>query len=362
MISSQHTTNIGTHESVVLYPSVGYLDQARQHWRLWIQGAVFEPGDVNLRKRLLIQLLRRVMDVDADQLQSPVFQDRIRGFLAETARGKRIQLRLGGKTHRLPKKSKKNGQFSGILTIPREQLESSLSHSEGGLNGVVGDQRLVMQVVLGEGDCRDICGEFHLLHPEGWSVISDIDDTIKQSSVCSRRDLLANTFLRKFRHVDGMTDVYHRWAADGASFHYVSSSPWQLFSPLADFQDEFFPDGSFHLRSFRLRDHMLRRLLLRRPGKSVVIRRLVNALPQRRFVLIGDSGEKDLEIYARVARRFPDQVKMIMIRELPSRPLGPVRLEKAMRGISAEKLLIFRDADELPHGMDLILSDQMAIT
>ncbi len=362
MITSQHTTNISSHESVVLYPSVGHLDEDRRHWRLWIQGSVFEPGDVNLRKRLLIQLLRRVMDVDTAQLQSAVFQDRIRGFLAETARGKRIQLRFAGKTYRLPKKSKKNGQFSGVLTIPHEQLQASIQGVSPGLAGMVGDQHLVMQVALGEGDCRDICGKFHLLHPEGWSVISDIDDTIKQSSVYSRRDLLANTFLREFRQVDGMTDVYNRWAADGASFHYVSSSPWQLYSPLADFQDEFFPDGSFHLRSFRLRDHMLRRLLLRRPGKSVVIRRLVNALPERRFVLIGDSGEKDLEIYARVARRFPDQVRKIMIRELPSRPLTTARLEKTMKGVPAEKLLIFRDADELPLQMNPILNDQLAVT
>lgn len=348
MITSRHRTNIRSHESVVLYPSVGSLDESQAYWRVWIQGAVFDTGEVNLRKRLMIQLLRRAMDVDPTQLTSPLFQDRIRGFLAEPERGKRVLIRCGDKTYPLPKKTKKNGQFSAVLKIPRDAVEASICQhpwkpGHGGSSSL-----LTMQLALGETDFREINGEIHLLHPRGWSVISDIDDTIKDSDVCSRRQLLANTFLREFRDVDGMADVYRGWAESGAAFHYVSSSPWQLFDPLVDFQEELFPDGSFHLRSFRLRDHMLRRLLLRRPGKSVPVRRLVASFPERKFLLVGDSGEKDLAIYARVMRRYPDQIDRILIRDLPERPITPARLEKAAKGVPPEKLLIFDDPSELP--------------
>jgi hypothetical protein len=354
MITSRHRTNIRSHESVVLYPSVGSLDESEAYWRVWIQGAVFDTGEVNLRKRLMIQLLRRAMDVEATDLNSPLFQDRIRGFLAEPERGKRVLIRCGDKTYRIPRKTKKNGQFSAVLKIPREAVESSISRQKwqpgrGGSSSV-----LTMQIALGETDFREISGEIHLLHPQGWSVISDIDDTIKDTEVTSRRQLLANTFLREFRDVAGMAELYRDWAGEGASFHYVSSSPWQLFDPLVDFQEELFPDGSFHLRSFRLRDHMLRRLLLRRPGKSVPVRRLVASFPERRFVLVGDSGEKDLDIYSRVTRRYPSQIDRILIREVPERPLTPLRLEKAAKGIPRELLLIFRDPSELPRELQQI--------
>ena len=351
MITSRHRTNIRSHESVVLYPSVGSLDESQAYWRLWIQGAVFDTGEVNFRKRLMINLLRRVMDVDPTQLNSPVFQDRIRGFLAEPERGKRVLIRCGKRTYALPRKTKKNGQFSAVLKIPRDAVEASISERPWQLGRGGGSCVLSMQLALGEGDFREISGEIHLLQPQGLSVISDIDDTIKESVVTSRRELLANTFLRKFRDVPGMADLYRDWADEGAAFHYVSSSPWQLFDPLVDFQEELFPDGSFHLRSFRLRDHMLRRLLLRRPGKSVVVRRLVASFPERKFVLVGDSGEKDLDIYARVARRYPEQVERILIRELPNRP---VRFEKVARGISPQTLQIFHDPSELPRALGQI--------
>lgn len=343
---SRHRTNIHRHESVVLYPSIGHLDKSEQNWRLWIQGAVFERGEVNLRKRLMLQLLRRAMDVDPVEFGSELFQERISGFLAQPEKGKRIHIRLAGKTYRLPRKTRRNGQFSGVLLVPRTEIATPIRTPSNGEADREGS-RIETQLALDEGDEREILGEMHLLAPGGLSIISDIDDTIKHSGVTSRRELLSNTFLRQFRDVEGMADVYRQWGTAGAAFHYVSSSPWQLYAPLLAFRQSFFPPGSMHLRSFRLRDHMLRKLLLRRPGKSVVVGRLVQAFPQRRFILVGDSGEKDLEIYGRVARRFRRQVCAIMIRELDGRPLTPGRISRAMRGVDGNLLQIFRDSSEL---------------
>src|SRR6185295_2069331 len=111
-------------------------------------------------------------------------------------------------------------------------------------------------------------GQAYLLPPTGESVISDIDDTLKHSQVACKKTLLANTFLRPYETIPGMAGVFRDWWAEGAAFHYVSSSPWQLYEHLAaHLADEGFPTGSFHLRHFRLRDHLLRRiLLLRRSG------------------------------------------------------------------------------------------------
>ena len=98
-------------------------------------------------------------------------------------------------------------------------------------------------------DKRQFSGRVQLLEPTGFSVVSDIDDTIKVSQVLDKGELLANTFIRPYREVTGMATQYRQWAKHGAAFHYVSSSPWQLFQPLMNFMETSgFPAGDFHLK------------------------------------------------------------------------------------------------------------------
>ena len=46
------------------------------------------------------------------------------------------------------------------------------------------------------------------------------------------------------------------------------------------------------------------------------LQKLFQRFPQRKFLLIGDSGEKDPEIYATVHKTFPKQVLGIAIRNV----------------------------------------------
>ena len=57
-----------------------------------------------------------------------------------------------------------------------------------------------------------------LLDTNGLSVISDIDDTIKETNVTQKRQLLRNTSLREFRAIDGMADFYARLRDAGRPF------------------------------------------------------------------------------------------------------------------------------------------------
>ncbi|MEX2025866.1 MAG: App1 family protein, partial [Pirellulaceae bacterium] len=192
-------------------------------------------------------------------------------------------------------------------------------------------------------------GTVHLIPPQGVSIISDIDDTLKHSDVASRHTLLANTFLHEYQPIAGMAEQFQRWADAGAAFHYVSSSPWQLYRHLSShLAEEGFPEGTFHLRAFRLRDHLLRRLLLlRRSGKAAVIKGILRTFPRRKFVLVGDSGEADPEIYASLGRRFPQQVARILIREVDVPQNNPTRFGKAFRGLEPDVAATFREAGEL---------------
>lgn len=75
-----------------------------------------------------------------------------------------------------------------------------------------------------------------------------------------------------------------------------------------------FPPGSMHLRD----DARLISRLVETPGqaKREAILQILLDFPQRKFVLIGDSGEIDLEIYTRIAAEYPDQIMKIFIRDV----------------------------------------------
>lgn len=335
--------NLAPTDSVVLYPSFGHLVDNGSHWRISVHGTVFESGEIGIQKRILIRLLRRVMQATPDEMESELFRERIRCFIAQTEGGKRVGVRVGSQSVVFRKGTKRNGQFQGAVRVAVDEAKKISN------NGKNGDCWIGFDAVgaeFGEPTCY---GKAQLLGETGVSVITDIDDTIKDTEVTSRRELLANTFLREFRSIDGMAEVYRAWADLGAAFHYVSSSPWQLYEPLERLRDSAgFPPGSFHLRSFRLRDHMLRRMLLvRRPGKSAVIRSIVSTFPRRRFLLVGDSGEKDPEIYAALARKFPQQIHAICIRQLPDRRLDTGREEKLLKMVPREKWHTFTRPDQI---------------
>jgi len=98
---------------------------------------------------------------------------------------------------------------------------------------------------------------------------------------------------------------------------------------------------------------MLRRLLLiRRRGKIKPLHLLLRTFPCRRFVLVGDSGERDPEIYGALARKFRHQIKAIYIREIPQKPMDPERLRKVFHGIPRDRWLVFRTPAELPTRLD----------
>jgi phosphatidate phosphatase APP1 len=177
-----------------------------------------------------------------------------------------------------------------------------------------------------EGDERSFTGRVQLIGETGLSVISDIDDTIKISEVNNPVALVENTFAREFRPIPGMADRYRKWSQDGAVFHYVSASPWQLYAPLEAFlADHHFPPGSFHLKEFRWKDS-----------------RFVNLFtPSDEIMLVGDSGERDAELYADLARNHK-QVTRILIRD-PKDDADADRYRKAFDGLPRERWTVFRD-------------------
>jgi phosphatidate phosphatase APP1 len=334
-------SNLKLDQQVDLFPTFAYPDPKRGSWRLLVAGFTFCSGESNLRQRMFLRLLRQVLRIDEEQLKAnPVFQERIVDFLTDPQRATTIVVRL--KNHdsqSVLRKSRRNGHFRGGFVVPQHDLHRACPE----LNDV-GMALMPYGVLLPPDDKREVAGYIQVLAERGVSVISDIDDTIKISQVAHRRQLLHNTFLHPFVAVPGMAELYQSWAAQGAAFHYVSSSPWQLFRPLSElFEGSNFPKGSFHLRSIRFGDPSVMRLFVsRKRNKYHVIRTIFRLFPKRRFVLVGDSGEKDPEIYGTIARKFPNQIERIIIRRVVGRRWTRKRVAKAFRNIPRELWQTFR--------------------
>ncbi|REL39174.1 DUF2183 domain-containing protein [Rhodohalobacter sp. SW132] len=190
-------------------------------------------------------------------------------------------------------------------------------------------------------------GRAQLIEPEGLSIISDIDDTIKVTEIpAGSRIVVRNTFFKAYTDAPGMQNMYQQWA-DTAAFHYVSGSPWQLYNSLSNFliEETGFPEGTFHMKTVRKnllnlnswRD--LRELatneLITYEQKISQIDHLMNTYPNRRYIFIGDSGEMDPEVYSTIREDHAEKIQEIVIRDvINARELQPERLE-GMRVINA---------------------------
>jgi len=336
-------TNLHGEDRVILFPSLGHQSASGDHWLIDVHGDVSGPaGRLSLSKRVLLKLLKRSMRASDEAFAGELFRERIARFVAHDRPGRRIAVRIGERVVALPKKTRPNGHFQAVLRVP-----TAMAHELAAADGRT-DSLLPVEVCLPDLGMA-ASGQVRLLGRKGVSIISDIDDTLKHSYVACKRTLLCNTFLKPFETIPGMAGLFRAWSETGAAFHYVSSSPWQLYQHLADhLAVEGFPAGSFHLRAFRLRDHLLRRLLmLRRSGKLSVIRSLVKTFPERQFLLVGDSGEHDPEVYGAISRRFPRQVAGVFIRQLAGGRDSRRRYAKAFRGVDPQLVRLFADAEEL---------------
>lgn len=150
-------------------------------------------------------------------------------------------------------------------------------------------------------------------------IISDIDDTVLRTYVTRTLKMIwvtlsGSAYSRE--PFEGTSELYRALVAGVSGkannpVFYVSKSPWNLYDLLVDFMDYHeLPRGALLLRDIGVReapplDH-----------KSAAVQQLLESYPRLRFVLIGDSGERDAEIYCSVAERYPGRVAAIYIRDV----------------------------------------------
>jgi phosphatidate phosphatase APP1 len=158
-----------------------------------------------------------------------------------------------------------------------------------------------------------------------YGVISDMDDTVIQSHVTDFIRAAGMVLLENARTrlpFPGVAAFYTalvqgRSGTAGNPIFYVSSSPWNLYDVIAEFLEaQQIPAGPMLLRDWDLGPSLLRNASY----KSGVIREILATYPRMPFVLIGDSGQEDPEIYAEVVSTHPGRILAVYIRNVRQNP------------------------------------------
>lgn len=159
-------------------------------------------------------------------------------------------------------------------------------------------------------------------------IISDIDDTIIHAYATRplkmfRSLMFANASTRlPFSGVKAFYRALHegQTGRDRNPFFYISSSSWQMYDVIQDFLHiHDLPPGPIFLRELACTGSV--KDPWRHAHKFMWVREILEAYPGIPFVLIGDSGQRDAEIYSLAVRTFPGRIPAVYIRDVvPTKP------------------------------------------
>lgn len=178
---------------------------------------------------------------------------RLAPFIARSVSNQRVTVKVFAPVHLDPTTSiiaerdfrtNEYGHFAGRLRVrshyipPPESwsVEASLLPPRGSAHG-------------------SVRREVTFISDYGVSLISDIDDTVKNTAILSgARELFRNTFVRDLSSmsIDGVREWYEKMVRMGAQVHYVSNSPYQCWPIIQSFMDMVgLPmGGSVHLKQY----------------------------------------------------------------------------------------------------------------
>jgi len=156
-------------------------------------------------------------------------------------------------------------------------------------------------------------------------IVSDFDDTMIVSDVTNKIKLGYNTVFKNYKQrtaVPTMLERFQKIMAQNpkdapSTLFILSGSPQQLFFAVEDFL-------AFH--------HFPKHILILKKAhgehkdpltdqfayKTQKIERLIKLYPNMKWVMFGDSGEKDAEIYKFIKKKYPNKVISYRIRDVES--------------------------------------------
>ncbi len=267
------------------------------------------PTQLFVRGRVIEDKGLEIATPDATRWRN--FLDTYKRFVSDKVPHARLRVVYPGGEEEL--EADAQGYFKARLELPEavsagwtEVAYSLLSPERRGVEAA----QAVGRVLVPEADAQ-------------FGVISDMDDTVVQTDVTRwvrvlGAVLFGNAYTRlPFRGVA----TFYRALEQGTSgarnpLFYVSSSPWNLYDLLLEFLTlGQIPLGPLNLRAWRGGTGELF------PGehgafKQGEIQRILDTFPSLHFILIGDSGEQDPEIYGEIVQRYPGRILGVYIRDV----------------------------------------------
>jgi phosphatidate phosphatase APP1 len=186
-----------------------------------------------------------------------------------------------------------------------------------------------------------------------FGTISDVDDTVISTNVTNKLKMILTVILlneHTRKPFEGVA-AFYRALQKGASgsddnpIFYVSNSAWNLYTLLVEFfKVQEIPIGPLLMRDFG--DH----LLFSKDHdnhKRTNIKRILETFPHLPFVLIGDSGEQDPEIYSEIVKEYSDRIRVIYIRSVNKNPSRIAAIDKLIQevGQTGSQLVLTPDSE-----------------
>lgn len=307
-------------EEILFFPTSA-RELGDEQWDVPVLAWVYEMENGTISHEIGRKLIGEILefaDVSEAQTHSALFKERIKWFLVDNERNKVLKIGGDDQTQQSPR-SLANGHIKFATQIT--------SNAQAGT-------WIDIPVNVPDTDQRRFAAKTQLIPRKGVSVISDIDDTVKISEVIDKQALIQHVFFKDYEATTDMPQFYAELAKQGHYFHYISASPWQLYPNLKPFMEQHYPKGSYSFRHFRATDSSFIAFLRSSMNYKIeAISNIIRRYPEHAFILVGDSGEKDPEVYAQIYRQFPNNIKQILIREVSGSDLGDARKAQAFEGI-----------------------------
>ncbi|MGN6646560.1 MAG: phosphatase domain-containing protein [Cytophaga sp.] len=157
-------------------------------------------------------------------------------------------------------------------------------------------------------------------------LVSDIDDTVIHSYISNKFSkflTLMFTKVEKRQAVEPTMKLIRDQYGVGVAPFYLSNSEQNLYPLIYRFlKHNNFPKGPIFLKEMRkLRDVFRgKKFPAQDLHKLATLNQLMRFFPEKDFILLGDNTQRDLDIYLRMAEKFPTNIKYIVILKVVDRP------------------------------------------
>lgn len=305
--------------------------------------AVFSQEPSCVVSHVVVQMAEKIGMADNEEAKQTI-EARLRPFLLDIQPGKQVSVLHGS--------------------------DSLLVLGPGGRNGITSDIKIINAAPAGmtipttakvpEMTTGLLQSKTFFSDPEGWAVISDVDDTIKVTMTNETIGILRSTFVDEPRPVHGMPELYQflqSQITSASPFFYLSASPYNLYPFLRDFRDTNYPHGQLLLRdaSWMSLPGLISTFTLgTQEYKTDRISKIYQWLPKKKFIVIGDSTQTDPEAYGEAYRTYGHKwIRLILIRRVTGvAAIGideknkPERFEKAFENVPRKVWHIFDEPSE----------------